>query len=131
MGPALGCAPGWPVGLSAGVAARVEVGQVGLLWPKGLGGVSIQEFAVELQRFPLPPFLKAKAVIYSPFRFSECSLCELDVQTPPQGAGEREVEPERRGPAGAPRPSAPLVPAHSGPRRAQLAARTQKHKSVP
>lgn len=35
----------------------------------------------------LPLFLKAKAIIYRPFRFAECSLFELDIQTPPEGEG--------------------------------------------
>lgn len=34
-----------------------------------------------------PPFLKAKAIIYRSFRFAECSLFELDIQTPPKGEG--------------------------------------------
>lgn len=104
-----------------GVAARVELGQVGLVAEgEARRGSHPRMRSRTLAFFPLPPFLKAKAVIYSPFRFWECSLRELNVQTPPQGAGEREVERQRPGTSGAPRPSAPLVLAHSGPRRAQL-----------
>lgn len=107
----------------------MELGQGGARGRRGSAGLPSKNAQRNFSVFPLPPFLKAKAIIYSPFRFWECSLHELDVQTPPQGAGEREVERGRPGTSGVPRPSAPLVPAHSGPRRA--AARTQKHKSVP
>lgn len=77
---------------------------------------------------PLSSFLKAKAVIYSPFRFSECSLRELDVQTPLKRAGEREVERARLWTR---RPSALCAPGLGPLRTAPRAARTQKHKSVP
>lgn len=61
--------------------------------------------------FSSPPlFLKAKAVIYRPFRFAECSLFELDIQTPPKGAGGAGVEkrrPRRGRPCAAAGPGAP------------------------
>lgn len=64
---------------------------------EGRGEVFIQECASELLLFPPPPphFLKAKAIIYRPFRFAECSLFELDIQTPPKGAGGAGVEKRR------------------------------------
>lgn len=62
---------------------------------EGRGEVFIQECASELLLFPHPPFLKAKAIIYRPFRFAECSLFELDIQTPPKGAGGAGVEKRR------------------------------------
>lgn len=46
------------------------------------------------------PFLKAKAIIYRPFRFAECSLFELDIQTPPEGEGGAGVGEETAGAAG-------------------------------
>lgn len=47
-----------------------------------------------------PPFLKAKAIIYRPFRFAECSLFELDIQTPPEGEGGEGAGEETAGAAG-------------------------------
>ena len=44
--------------------------------------------------------LKAKAIIYRPFRFAECSLFELDIQTPPEGEGGEGVGEETAGAAG-------------------------------
>lgn len=37
--------------------------------------------------FSSPRFLKAKAIIYRPFRFAACSLRELDIQAPPEREG--------------------------------------------
>ena len=68
---------------------------------RGRGEVSIQESASELFLFFFfPPFLKEKAIIYRPFRFAECSLFELDIQTPPEGEGGAGVGEETAGAAG-------------------------------
>lgn len=64
------------------------------------------------------PFLKAKAVIYRPFRFAECSLFELHVQTPPKregGAGVAEETPRRGKPCAAEGPGTPPPRDHAAP----------------
>jgi hypothetical protein len=73
-----------------GPAAAAWRGEGGARWgfhPR----VRIRTFAFFPLSPPPPAFLKAKAVIYRPFRFAECSLCEPDIQTPPKGEEERKL----------------------------------------
>lgn len=88
-----------------------------------------------------PPFLKAKAIIYRPFRFAECSLFELDIQTPPEGEGGEGSwrRDGRRGWGGLRAAAGPWTPpprptrdhAVFQGRRTRAPLLTQKHKSAP
>lgn len=94
--PGRGAARGLGSALGAGLPPAARAGGSG---KEGRARYSSKNAHQNFCFFLPPHFLKAKAIIYRPFRCAECSLFELDIQTPPKGAGGAGAE-KRRAAAG-------------------------------